>query len=109
MGPPSKVVPKCVELTMADAGFDETTISGWTDMNYLVVDPGNPMGATPGEGTVDVTGDWGVTVTVIYFGDNAEEVGAFENKTVIPTLTDGPTILVSEVETIIIGGNQGPG
>jgi hypothetical protein len=41
-------------------------------------------------------------MTVLYFGDNQAVVGALEINTLIPTLSDGPTIL-NEVETIVVG------
>ena len=48
-------------------------------MPYMVVDPTNVMGATQGAGTVNVDGSWAATVTILYFGNNADVINDLNN------------------------------
>ena len=71
--------PSAVALTGVDIPLSTTGLGDFSNMPYMVVDPTNVMGATQGAGTVNVDGSWAATVTILYFGNNADVINDLNN------------------------------
>ena len=96
------VFPTYVEMDMATAGYTSADFASWGAMPFFEFNAdGNPV---PGAGMMTVDGSWGLTVTVHYYGNDADTISALENST-LDTATDG-TAIKAAVESAVSAENM---